>query len=72
MYNLLSNFPGIGELLWCVVHVCNISPTATTLRVSARLSHIAATVEDEEDRSLHSVIPGMQCDFEITKVNIML
>lgn len=71
MFYLMLYVLGIGELLWCVIHVCNISPTATTLRVSARLDHINASVEDEDDRSLHTVIPGMQCEFEITKVRVV-
>lgn len=58
----------IGQPLWCVVHTADITPSATTLRVSSRADHIHSATQDCEGLSLHSIVPGMQVEFEVTKV----
>ncbi|XP_074031130.1 ribosomal RNA Processing 5 isoform X2 [Leptinotarsa decemlineata] len=57
----------IGETLWCTIHKCDSSNTATTLRVSCRDEHLKATKIDEI-KTLDDLIPGMQIEILIEKI----
>lgn len=58
----------MGQDIWCVVHSCNIAPSATTLKVSALQKHIDSALESDLERSLHTVLPGMQFNFDVTNI----
>lgn len=62
-------FVEVGQNVWCVIHNCDIQSSATTLKVSTLQKHIDSAIEYETDRSLHTVLPGMQFKFDIIKLS---
>ncbi|CAG9854962.1 unnamed protein product [Phyllotreta striolata] len=56
-----------GELLWCVIHKCEISNAASTLRVGNKTQHLKNAKIEEID-NLYKLIPGMQVEVVVDKI----